>query len=130
MFRSVTFWTDPDKIGSIEYIDVFSLRSLYEACKKEARERCTRLELFSHGADYTRGKFMHAKIVIFTVLRIRDKHPGSRIQDPGFIISRISDSTTATKEEGNINLLSYLFLCSHKYHKIVNYFTLEQVKKN
>jgi hypothetical protein len=45
-----------DKIGSIDYTYVFSLRSLYEACKKEARERCTRLELFSHGADYTRGK--------------------------------------------------------------------------
>jgi hypothetical protein len=59
------------------------------------------------------------------VLRIRDDIPDadfypSRIPDPG---SRILDLTTAPKEEGE------KIFCSHKYHKIVNNFIFEQVKK-
>jgi hypothetical protein len=45
-------------------------------------------------------------------------HPRSRIPDP----------KTATKERDEKNLLSYLF-CSHKDHKIENYFIFELVKK-
>ncbi len=54
--------------------------------------------------------------------------PGSRflpIPDPG---SRISDPKTATKERGEEKNLSYL-TCSHKFHKIVNYFGFEVLKK-
>jgi hypothetical protein len=40
----------------------FRLRSLYESCKKEAEERCTRLELFSHSADYIGGKLTHPAV--------------------------------------------------------------------
>jgi hypothetical protein len=79
-----------DKPGSIDYTDVFSLRSLYEACKKEARERCTRLELFSHGADYTRGKLTHVKIIVFNVAD-PGCYPRYRIQNPDINPSRISD---------------------------------------
>ncbi len=51
------------------------------------------------------------------------------IPDPGpdFYPSRIPDPKTAMKEtlrEGEKKLFSYLF-CSHKYHKIENYFIFE-----
>jgi hypothetical protein len=36
--------------------------------------------------------------------------------------------TTATKEEGKINLLSFL-ICGHKYEKIKNLFIFEKVQK-
>ncbi len=54
--------------------------------------------------------------------------PGSwflLIPDPG---SRIPDPKTGTKESGETKLLSYLF-CSHRFHKIVNYFIFEMLKK-
>ncbi len=58
-------------------------------------------------------------------------HPRSQIPDPRPWIpdlgSQIPDSTTAPKEERKF-FLSYYF-CSHKYHKIVNNFTFEQVEK-
>jgi hypothetical protein len=48
------------------------------------------------------------------------------ILDPG---SRIPDPKTSTKERGEEKkLLSYLF-CSHKFHKIENYFIFEMLKK-
>ncbi len=65
------------------------------------------------------------------MLRIRDVYPGSRIlifTHPG---SRIPDPgpKTATKERGEKNFC-HTFLCSHKFHKIVNYFSFEVLKKN
>jgi hypothetical protein len=50
-----------------------------------------------------------------------------RIPDPDFHPSRIPDPKTATKERGD--LMSYLFMYSHKFHKIVHYFTFEVLKK-
>jgi hypothetical protein len=47
------------------------------------------------------------------------------IPDPDFYPSRITDSRTAPKEEGE-KLFGYTIFCSHKKHKIVNNF--EQVK--
>jgi hypothetical protein len=47
----------------------------------------------------------------------------SRIPDPD-LGSRIPDSKTATKERGEKNSC-HTFLCSHKFHKIVNYFSFE-----
>jgi hypothetical protein len=65
---------------------------------------------------------------IILVLRIRDIYP-IRIPDMG---SRIPDPGSTSKEEGeNIGCLT--FLCSHNFHKIVNYFIFEklsQLKKN
>jgi hypothetical protein len=70
------------------------------------------------------------------VLRIRDVYPGSRIlifthsgsriPDPG---SRIPDPKTATKERGEKKISCHTFLCSHKFHNIVNYFIFEVLKK-
>jgi hypothetical protein len=54
---------------------------------------------------------------------------GMFLPNPDFYPSRIPNQTTATKEDGERNLLTYPFVCSQKYHKIVNYFILEQVKK-
>ncbi len=54
--------------------------------------------------------------------------PGSwflPIPDPG---SRIPDPKTATKERGEKNFC-HTFLCSHKFHKIVNYFSFEVLKE-
>jgi hypothetical protein len=41
-----------------------------------------------------------------------------------FYPSRIPDPKTSTKERGEKN-----FFCSHKFHKIVNYFIFEMLKK-
>jgi hypothetical protein len=63
-------------------------------------------------------------MLIFYVPESSVADPGclSRIPDPG---SRIPDPKTATKERGEKNLLS----CSHKFHKIANYFSFEALKK-
>ncbi len=47
---------------------------------------------------------------IYSVLRIRDVYPGSRILIFTYPGSRISDPKTATKERGEKNWLSYLFM--------------------
>jgi hypothetical protein len=56
------------------------------------------------------------------------------IPDPEFYPSRIPDPGSRTQkhqEKRGVkkNLLSYLF-CSHKFHKIENYFIFEMLKKN
>jgi hypothetical protein len=65
-----------------------------------------------------RDVYPGSRILIFT-------HPGSRSSDPG---SRIPDPKTATKERGE-KFFCHTFLCSHKFHKIVNYFSFEVLKK-
>ena len=63
------------------------------------------------------------------VLRIRDVYPRSRIlifSHPG---SQIPDPKTATKERGEKKICCHNFLCSHKFHKIANYFSFELLKK-
>jgi hypothetical protein len=61
-----------------------------------------------------------SRVLIFT-------HPGSRIADFGF---RIPDPKTVTKERGENTFFCQTFFCSHKFHKIVNYFIFEMLKKN
>ncbi len=62
-----------------------------------------------------------SRILIFT-------HPGSRILDPG---SRISDpgSKNSNKRERWKKITCHTFLCSQKFHNIVNYFSFEVLKK-
>ncbi len=70
-------------------------------------------------------------ILFFSVWRIRDvyprsrilifTHPGSRISDPG--------SKNSNKREGWKKKIFHTFLCSHKTHKIENYFSFEVLKK-
>ncbi len=50
----------------------------------------------------------------------------SRIPDPR---SRIPDPKTATKERGEKKFVVIPFFCSHKFHKIANYFILLMLKK-
>jgi hypothetical protein len=60
------------------------------------------------------------------VLRIRDVYPGSRIlifTHPGSRIQKQQQKRGVKKK-----VLSYLF-CSHKFHKIENYFIFEMYKK-
>jgi hypothetical protein len=52
-----------------------------------------------------------SRILIFT-------HPGSRIPDP----------KTAPKKQ-RTKFVCHNFLCSHKFHKIANYFSFEVLKK-
>jgi hypothetical protein len=52
----------------------------------------------------------------------------SRIPDPDFFPSRIPHPKTATKERGE-KKICHTFLCSHKFHKIENYFSFEVLKK-
>jgi hypothetical protein len=69
-----------------------------------------------------------AGVYFLSVFRIRDVYPGSRIlifTHPG---TRIPDPKTGTKERGEKKLFLYL-LCSHKFHKIVNYFIFDMLKK-
>ncbi len=72
------------------------------------------------------------------MLRIRDVYPGSRIPDPDFYPSGIPDprsripdpgSKNSNKREGWKKIWSHTFLCSHKFHKIVHYFSFEVLKK-
>ncbi len=65
------------------------------------------------------------------VLRIRDVYPGSRIPDPDFYPSRIPDlgSKNSNKRQGWKNIWCHTFLFSHKFHKIVHYFSFEVLKK-
>ena len=79
------------------------------------------------------------------MLRIRDVYPGSRIPDPGSRIlifthpgSRIPDPGSRIPDPGSKNsnkrerwkkISCHTFLCSHKFHKIVNYFSFEVLKK-
>jgi hypothetical protein len=53
------------------------------------------------------------------------------IPDPDFYPSRIPDPKTATKWRGEIKLvvITFIFLCSHKFHKMANYFSFEVLKK-
>ncbi len=57
--------------------------------------------------------------------------PGSLIPDPDFYLSRISDpgSKNSNQRERWKKINCYTFLCSHKFHKIVNYFSFEVLKK-
>jgi hypothetical protein len=68
-----------------------------------------------------RDVYPGSRILIFT-------HPGSRISDPG---SRIPDpgSRNSNKREGYKKICCHTFLCSHKFHKIENYFCFEMLKK-
>ena len=69
-------------------------------------------------------------VICGVVTSVADPGCLSRIPDPDFTHpgSRIPDPKTATKERGEKKMLSY-FLCSHKFHKIKNYFSLEVLKK-
>jgi hypothetical protein len=55
----------------------------------------------------------------------------SRIPDPVFYPSRIPDlgSKNSNKREGWKKIYCHNFLCSHKFHKIENYFSFEVLKK-
>ncbi len=63
-----------------------------------------------------RDVYPGSRILIFT-------HPGSRIPDPG---SRIRKQQ---QKRGVKNICIHTFFCSHKYHKIENYFSFEMQKK-
>jgi hypothetical protein len=58
------------------------------------------------------------------VLRIRDVYPGSRI-----LIFTHPGSKNCNKRERWKKISGHTFLCSHKFHKIVNYFSFEVLKK-
>ncbi len=77
---------------------------------------------------------------------IQDKHPGSvadpgclsRIPDPGSWFLPIPDpgyripdpgSKNSNKRERWKKISCHTFLCSHKFHKIINYFSLKVLKK-
>jgi hypothetical protein len=60
-----------------------------------------------------------SRILIFT-------HPGSRIPDLG---SRIPDPKTATKDRCEKKLIVIPFYVATNFHKIVNYFSFEVLKK-
>ncbi len=64
--------------------------------------------------------------ICLAVLRIRDVYPGSRIlifTHPG---SRIQKQQ---QKRGVKKICCHNFLCSHKFHKIANYFSFEVLKK-
>jgi hypothetical protein len=63
------------------------------------------------------------------VLRIRDVYPGPRIlifTHPG---SQIPDPKTAKKERGKKFFCHTCFCGAHKFHKMLNYFIFELLKK-
>jgi hypothetical protein len=60
------------------------------------------------------------------VLRIRDVYPGSRIRIFSHPGSRIQKQQ---QKRGVKKIFCHTFLCSHKFHKIENYFSFEVLKK-
>jgi hypothetical protein len=82
----------------------------------------------------SRGLFFYKKkfwifCIFLSVLRIRDVYPGSRILIFTHSGSRIPDPKTVTNEKGEKKLVVKPFFCSHKFHKIVNYFIFLMLKK-
>jgi hypothetical protein len=76
------------------------------------------------------SEYMNVKPITFfkiALLRILDVYPGSRILI--FNLSMIPDLKTATKKSGEKKFVVNLF-CSHKCHKILNYFIFGMLKKN
>jgi hypothetical protein len=63
----------------------------------------------------------------FVNIRVTDPRCLSRIPDPDLYPSRISDP--GSNKRGGGKFICPIFYCRHKYHKIDNYFILEQVKK-
>jgi hypothetical protein len=63
---------------------------------------------------------------LIQVLRIRDFYPRSRILIFSHPASWIQNSN---KREGWKKISCHNFLCSHKFHKIANYFKFELLKK-
>ena len=71
------------------------------------------------------------KVSLSPVWRIRDVYPGSRIlifTHPGSLILDLG-SKNSNKREGWKKICCHNFLCSHKFHKIANYFSFEVLKK-
>jgi hypothetical protein len=64
--------------------------------------------------------------ILEPVLRILEVYPRSRILIFTHLGSRIQDPKTAKKERGNKNFIPF---CSNEFHKIVNYFIFEMLKK-
>jgi hypothetical protein len=64
-------------------------------------------------------------VLEFSVLRIRDVYPGSRIPDPDFYASRIPDPITATKERGEKKLVVITFYAATNFTKLQIIFVLE-----
>ncbi len=58
------------------------------------------------------------------MLRIRDVYPGSRI-----LIFTHPGSKNSNKRDGWKKISCHNYLCSHKFHKISNYFSFEVLKK-
>jgi hypothetical protein len=65
------------------------------------------------------------------VWRIRDFHPGSRILifNPSRIPDLGSRIQNQQQKRGVKKISCHNFLCSHKFHKIANYFSFEVLKK-
>jgi hypothetical protein len=62
----------------------------------------------------------------------QSKHPGclSRIPAPDFYPSRIPDlGSKHSNQRDEKKICCFTFFCSHKFHKIENYFIFEIVKK-
>jgi hypothetical protein len=53
----------------------------------------------------------------------------SHIPEPDFYPSRIPDPKTATQDRSEKKISCHTFFCSQKFHKIVNYFIFEMLKK-
>jgi hypothetical protein len=63
-------------------------------------------------------------VFLSAVLRIRDVYPGSR-----FLAIPNLGSKNGNKRKGWKKICCHNFLCSHKFHKIDNYFSFEMLKK-
>ena len=62
---------------------------------------------------------------------IKKPRSGMFIPDPGYWFLPIPDpgSKNSNKREGWKKIWCHTFLCSHKFHKIVHYFSFEVLKK-
>ncbi len=77
-----------------------------------------------------KAAFKHPTTVCSLGISVADPGCLSRIPDPDFYPSRISDpGSKNSKKEGWKKICCHTFFCSHKFHIIENYFIFEMMKK-
>jgi hypothetical protein len=97
--HSVLFWRHTEVLVSLDTSGPFL----------NPGSQCCGSGMFISDPDFYPSRFL-----IFT-------HPGSRISDPG--------SKNSNKRERWKKISFHNFLCSHRFHKIANYFSFEEIKK-
>ncbi len=127
-------WSSAASVSDLmEAVEIFLARSCSSpaspsssSCSPEHHHTQIGLTILTCVLDSVADPVCLSRILIFT-------HPGSRISDPG---SKNSNKREGWKKlakqqqkRGVKKISCHNFLCSHKFHKIANYFSFDVLKK-